>query len=152
MRLVLLGLPGAGKGTQGEHITEKYGIPHISTGSLIREAVASGSPLGQEANGYISKGNLVPDELAIRIIHERLQAPDCAGGWILDGFPGQLGKQSSLMNSLPEQLWVQIAWISITPERQFTGFPGVCTVSAVLFIISLTTGRGQGVCDNAAVI
>ncbi|HHT73938.1 MAG TPA: adenylate kinase [Firmicutes bacterium] len=152
MRLVLLGLPGAGKGTQGEHITEKYGIPHISTGSLIREAVASGSPLGQEANGYISKGNLVPDELAIRIIHERLQAPDCAGGWILDGFPRTvrqavfLDEQLALSNS-----GVQIALdIRITPEEAVRRISQrrVCSQCGAVYHLTYYRAKGKGVCDK----
>ena len=87
MRLVLLGLPGAGKGTQGVQISQEYQIPHISTGSIIREAISSGSSLGIEANRYISKGNLIPDSVAIEIVRGRLQQADCTRGWILDGFP-----------------------------------------------------------------
>lgn len=100
MHLVLLGLPGAGKGTQGERIAEKYRIPHISTGSIIRSVIASQSPLGIEVNGYISKGNLIPDELAIDMVRERLSAPDCRCGWILDGYPRTVSQAEDLDSAL----------------------------------------------------
>lgn len=101
MRLVLLGLPGAGKGTQGDRISEKYGIPHISTGSIIRESIASGTNLGQEADGYISKGELIPDELALRVVHERIIQPDCKrGGFWMDS-PEQCCKPRSSIGALP---------------------------------------------------
>ncbi len=87
MRLVLLGLPGAGKGTQGERISEKYGIPHISTGSLIRSVIDSGLELGKIVDSYISKGNLIPDKYVIEILRHRLASKDCKHGWILDGYP-----------------------------------------------------------------
>ena len=87
MRLVLLGLPGAGKGTQGELVAEKYGIPHISSGSLIREVVASGTGVGREVDSYVRRGELIPDGLAIEMVSERISRADCAPGWILDGFP-----------------------------------------------------------------
>ena len=113
MRLVLLGLPGAGKGTQGDRISEKYGIPHISTGSIIRESIASGTNLGQEADGYISKGELIPDELALRVVHERIIQPDCKRGWILDGFPRTVLQAQELDRRLAEGgLGVQMALIS----------------------------------------
>lgn len=102
MRLVLLGLPGAGKGTQGERISEKYGIPHISTGSLIRSVIASGSKLGEIVDGYISHGNLIPDRYAIQMVRERLLADDCGNGWILDGFPRTV-KQAIHLDSVLEQ-------------------------------------------------
>ena len=100
MRLVLLGLPGAGKGTQGERISEKYGIPHISTGSLIRSVIASGSELGEIVNGYISKGNLIPDEYAIQMVRERVSLDDCRTGWILDGFPRTVSQAVHLDSTL----------------------------------------------------
>lgn len=87
MRLVLLGPPGAGKGTQAETIKEHFGIPHISTGDMLRAARAQRTPLGQEAEKYMEAGQLVPDQVVVGIVHERLSQPDCEHGFLLDGFP-----------------------------------------------------------------
>ena len=87
MRLILLGAPGAGKGTQAEIICEKLSIPAISTGNILREAVKNGTEMGQKAKSFIDSGKLVPDEVIISIIKERLGEPDCASGFILDGVP-----------------------------------------------------------------
>jgi len=87
MRLVLLGAPGAGKGTQAKKLIEKYGIPQISTGDILRKAVADGTPLGKEAKSYMDKGELVPDSVVIGLVKERLAQDDCKSGYILDGFP-----------------------------------------------------------------
>lgn len=105
MRLILLGLPGAGKGTQGECISEKYGIPHISTGSLIRSVIASGSELGKIVNKYISEGNLIPDEYMIEILRHRLSSSDdCKDGWILDGYPRTVVQALHLDSMLKQNL------------------------------------------------
>lgn len=85
--VVLLGPPGAGKGTQAELITDRFSIPHISTGNILREAIQQGTELGKEANQYMHKGELVPDDLAIKLVEERLEKQDCADGALFDGFP-----------------------------------------------------------------
>ena len=87
MRLILLGAPGAGKGTQANFIKEHYSIPQISTGDMLRAAVKAGSPLGVQAKGFMDAGELVPDDLIINLVKERLTAPDCANGYLFDGFP-----------------------------------------------------------------
>lgn len=87
MRLILLGGPGAGKGTQANYIKEKYQIPQISTGDMLRAAVKAGSELGKEAKGYMDSGGLVPDEVIIGLVKERIQEPDCERGFLFDGFP-----------------------------------------------------------------
>lgn len=87
IKLILLGAPGAGKGTQAEIISKKYAIPSISTGNMIREAIAAGTEMGRNAKSFIDSGALVPDEVVIGIIKERLAKPDCENGFILDGFP-----------------------------------------------------------------
>ncbi len=87
MKLVLLGAPGAGKGTQAQQLVDRYGIPQISTGDLLRAAVANGTELGKEANGHMKAGRLVPDELVVGLMKERLAQDDCKDGFILDGFP-----------------------------------------------------------------
>jgi adenylate kinase len=91
MRLILLGAPGAGKGTK-----EKFGIPQISTGDMLRAAVKAGSPLGVEAKGFMDAGELVPDTLIINLVKERLQAPDCANGYLFDGFPRTLPQAEAM--------------------------------------------------------
>jgi len=96
MRVVLFGPPGAGKGTQAAVLKERLGIPHISTGDMLREAVREGSPLGREAQGYMERGELVPDELILRMMEERLTRPDTARGFILDGFPRTVAQAQAL--------------------------------------------------------
>lgn len=87
MRLILLGAPGAGKGTQAVAITQKFGIPQISTGDMLRAAVRAGTPLGLEAKKFMDAGALVPDEVIIGLVKDRIQQPDCANGFLFDGFP-----------------------------------------------------------------
>ena len=96
INLILLGAPGAGKGTQAELISEKFGIPAISTGQMIREEIASGSELGEQVKSYTSKGELVPDEVVINIIKGRLAKDDCKNGFILDGFPRTVPQAEAL--------------------------------------------------------
>jgi len=86
-KIIFLGPPGSGKGTQGALIAEKYGIPHISTGDILRGAIASQTPLGIKAQSYVDNGDLVPDELILDLIEERLGQDDAQNGWVLDGFP-----------------------------------------------------------------
>jgi adenylate kinase len=96
MRLVLLGAPGAGKGTQAKKLIEKYGIPQISTGDLLRAAVAAGTALGKEAKSFMGKGELVPDRVVLGMVEERLKQDDCKKGYILDGFPRNTAQAEAL--------------------------------------------------------
>lgn len=96
MRLVLLGAPGAGKGTQAKKLIEKYGMPQISTGDLLRAAVAAETELGKEAKTYMDSGNLVPDSVVLGMVEERLQQDDCKNGYILDGFPRNTAQAEAL--------------------------------------------------------
>lgn len=100
MKLVLLGPPGAGKGTQAEMLEKKFHIPAISTGRIIRNAIAENSPEGMEAKAYISRGELVPDSMVVGMVRERLKSDDCKHGYILDGFPRTLS-QAEIMGQLP---------------------------------------------------
>ena len=96
MKLMFLGAPGAGKGTQAEIVSEKYNIPTISTGALLREAMAKGTELGKSAKSYIDAGDLVPDSVVIGIIEHRLKEDDCKNGFILDGFPRTVPQAQAL--------------------------------------------------------
>lgn len=100
-RLLLLGPPGAGKGTQAQRLVERHGIPQISTGEMLRAAVAAGSELGRKAKSFMEAGKLVPDEVVIRVAEERLAQPDAKLGFILDGFPRTVGQAEALDRVLP---------------------------------------------------
>lgn len=102
MRIVLLGAPGAGKGTQAESLVKKLGLPHISTGDMFRAAIKAGTKLGMEAKGYMDAGKLVPDELTVGIIRDRISEPDCKVGFILDGFPRNTAQAEALETMLQE--------------------------------------------------
>jgi adenylate kinase len=103
MRLILLGPPGAGKGTQATRIKDRYRIPQLSTGEMLREAVAKGTEVGREAKSIMEAGNLVSDEVINRIVAERIDEPDCAGGFILDGFPRTIPQAEALERMLAER-------------------------------------------------
>jgi len=96
MRILLLGLPGAGKGTQAHFLIERYRIPQISTGDMLRAAMKENSPLGKEARSYMDRGALVPDPLVIALVKERIKSPDCINGFIMDGFPRTLPQAEAL--------------------------------------------------------
>ena len=96
MRILLLGLPGAGKGTQAQFLVAKYGIPQISTGDMLRAAMKSNTPLGKEAKSYMDRGALVPDPLVIELVKERVREPDTAKGFIIDGFPRNIAQAEAL--------------------------------------------------------
>ncbi|GAA0123751.1 MAG: adenylate kinase [Clostridium argentinense] len=103
MKIILLGPPGAGKGTQAKSISNKYSIPHISTGDIFRKNISEKTPLGIEAKSYIDKGHLVPDELTINIVQDRLEKEDCKNGFLLDGYPRTVKQAEALKNFLQEK-------------------------------------------------
>ena len=96
MKIMLLGMPGAGKGTQAQFLIQKYGIPQISTGDMLRAAGKAGTALGREAQQYMDRGELVPDRVVIELVKERVKAPDCANGFIIDGFPRTIAQAEAL--------------------------------------------------------
>jgi len=118
MNIVLLGAPGAGKGTQAAKMVEVFGLPHISTGDMFRRAVSDGTPMGVAAKGFMDKGGLVPDAVVIGIVRERLSQPDCADGFILDGFPRTVPQADALGAALAEMGRALDAVISIDVPRQ----------------------------------
>jgi len=102
MKLILLGPPGAGKGTQAKMLTERFSIPQISTGDILRAAVKDGTPMGLKAKQYMDAGGLVPDEVVVGIVRDRLLEADCINGFILDGFPRTVAQADALQTSLEE--------------------------------------------------
>ncbi len=100
MKIIMLGAPGAGKGTQAKMIAAKYGIPHISTGDIFRANIKSGTELGAKAKEYMDKGLLVPDELVVDLVIDRFKEPDCANGYVLDGFPRTIPQAEALDKAL----------------------------------------------------
>lgn len=110
MNIILMGPPGAGKGTQAKKIIAKYGIPHISTGDMLREAIREGTKLGKIAQQYIDDGNLVPDDVMIGIVKERLAKDDCAHGYLLDGFPRTI-PQAEALEELSKEIQREITFV-----------------------------------------
>ena len=96
MKIIMLGAPGAGKGTQAKKIADKYGIPHISTGDIFRANIKNGTELGKKAKAYMDQGALVPDELVVDLVADRVKQPDCEKGYVLDGFPRTIPQAESL--------------------------------------------------------
>jgi adenylate kinase len=118
LNIVLLGAPGAGKGTQAAKMVEALGLPHISTGDMFRKAVGDGTSMGVAARGFMDKGELVPDDVVIGIVRERLSQPDCADGFILDGFPRTVPQADALDAALAEMGRGLDAVISIDVPRE----------------------------------
>ena len=102
MKIIMLGAPGAGKGTQAKMIADKYQIPHVSTGDIFRANIKNGTELGKEAKKYMDQGQLVPDELTVKILLDRVAQPDCANGYVLDGFPRTIPQAEVLDKALTE--------------------------------------------------
>jgi adenylate kinase len=99
MKIILLGMPGAGKGTQAQFLMDKYRIPQISTGDMLRAAIKAGTPLGREAKTYMDKGELVPDRVVIELVKQRVKEPDCRAGFIVDGFPRTIPQAEALRDA-----------------------------------------------------
>lgn len=152
MYILLMGPPGAGKGTQAERLIREYGIPQISTGDMFRAAVKSGTPLGKEAKSYMDKGALVPDSVTVGIVKERLAQEDCKDGWILDGFPRTTAQAASLDSILHEMGISLTAVLGINANREdlVKRVSGrlVCRKCSASFHRGLRPPKQQGVCDN----
>ena len=103
MKIIMLGAPGAGKGTQAKRIAQRYGIPHVSTGDIFRANIKNGTELGMKAKAYMDAGNLVPDEITIGMLLDRIHEADCEKGYVLDGFPRTIPQAESLTAALKER-------------------------------------------------
>ncbi|WP_090749638.1 adenylate kinase [Mesobacillus persicus] len=152
MNLVLMGLPGAGKGTQAEKIVSKYNIPHISTGDMFRAAIKEGTELGMQAKSFMDQGALVPDEVTIGIVRERLSKPDCEKGFLLDGFPRTVAQAEALETMLAD-LDKKIDYVinidvdqSILMER-LTG-RRICKDCGSTYHLVFNPPAKDGVCDR----
>lgn len=152
MRLVLLGAPGAGKGTQAKKLIEKYGIPQISTGDLLRAAVAAGTQLGKEAKSYMDKGELVPDRVVLGMVEERLKQEDCKKGYILDGFPRNVAQAEALDKMLSGLGMAIDAALSVDVPfddlmKRLTG-RRTCKSCGQMYNVYFNPPQKEGVCDK----
>ena len=147
MNLILLGAPGAGKGTQAELLTEKLGIPSISTGNMLREAMANGSDLGKQVKSYMESGSLVPDELILGIVAERTSQPDCEKGFILDGVPRTLA-QAQALDTMGVKI-DHVVSIEISDDVIVGRMSGrrVCTKCGASYHIVANPPKQEGICD-----
>jgi adenylate kinase len=151
-KIILLGPPGAGKGTQGQAISLKYGIPKISTGDILREAVVHKTPLGVQAKSFMDQGKLVSDEIVNGLVRERLSQPDCLKGFILDGFPRTV-QQADTLRKMLEDLGLKIdAVISfdIAEQELISRLSGrrSCPICKAVFHISFQPPKKSGICDG----
>lgn len=148
MKLILLGAPGAGKGTQAEILCKKLGIPTISTGNILRAAIKDGTPTGMKAKSFIDAGQLVPDEVIIGIVSERLAQADCAGGYILDGVPRTIAQAEALERS--GIAFDAVVSIEISEDEILRRMGGrrVCEACGSSYNVDAVPPRVPGICDN----
>ena len=147
MKLILLGAPGAGKGTQAEIISKKLNIPTISTGNILRAAVKNGTPVGLKAKEYMDAGKLVPDEVIIGVIQERLQEQDCAAGYILDGVPRTIAQAEALEAAgVNFDAVVSIEVSDEEIEQRMTG-RRTCLACGATYHVVANPPKVEGVCD-----
>lgn len=152
MRLLIMGRPGAGKGTQAANIKEYYGIPHISTGDMFRAAIKEGTELGKLAKSYMDKGALVPDEVTIGIVKERLLKDDCKKGFLLDGFPRNVLQAEALDSFMKEQGIALDAVLDVNVDasiliRRIVG-RRICKTCGATYHIDFNKPKKEGICDN----
>ena len=146
-RIVFLGPPGAGKGTQAAGLARELGIPHLSTGDKLRAAVAAGSPRGKEADGYMRAGKLVPDELVLKILEERLAAPDAKAGFLLDGYPRNLAQGETLAQRLPVDAVVSFEVPSEELVRRLSE-RRTCPKCQAVYHLTFQPPKAPGRCDH----
>ena len=148
MKLILLGAPGAGKGTQAEILSKELGIPTISTGNILRAAIKEGTPVGLEAKHFMDAGKLVPDEVIIEIIHERVAAEDCKNGFILDGVPRTIAQAESLEKA--GIVFDDVVSLEISDEVIMERMSGrrVCEHCGASYHLVAVPPKAEGVCDK----
>ena len=152
LNIILMGPPGAGKGTQAKKIIDTFHIPHISTGDMFREAISKGTPLGLQAKAIIEAGGLVPDELTIGLVRERLSQPDCENGYLLDGFPRTIPQAEALKVLGPEigravNLVLDVSVPDAELKRRISG-RRVCPKCGASYHITDMKPAQEGVCDR----
>lgn len=152
MKIIMLGAPGAGKGTQAKMIAEKYQIPHISTGDIFRANIKNGTELGREAKTYMDKGELVPDELTVRILLDRVAQPDCEKGYVLDGFPRTIPQAEVLNQELAKRnekidyaINVEVPDENIV--RRMSGRRACVSCGATYHMVHIPPKK-EGICDK----
>ena len=147
-----MGLPGAGKGTQAEKINEQYNIPHISTGDMFRLAIKEGTDLGKEAKAFMDQGALVPDEVTVGIVKERLGKADCANGFLLDGFPRTIAQAEALEAILTElnQTIDHVIHVDVPEENLVERLTGrrVCPTCGTTYHVMYNPPAKEGICDK----
>ena len=151
MKLNMLGAPGAGKGTQAKMIAEKYGLPHISTGDIFRANIKNGTELGKEAKEYMDKGLLVPDELTVRLLLDRVAQDDCKNGYVLDGFPRTI-PQAEVLDEKLSELGEKVDYainVDVPDENivnRMSGRRACLSCGATYHIVSIPPKK-EGICD-----
>ncbi len=151
MRLILLGPPGAGKGTQAKNLVDHCGIAHISTGDLLRKAVADGTSLGQAAHRFMKAGELVPDDLIIRMVEDRIAEADCAEGFLLDGFPRTVPQADALGEMLKRKgLKIDVVLLLVVDDddlvRRLSGRRS-CSQCGAVYNLVFSPPKREGICD-----
>jgi adenylate kinase len=152
MKVIMLGAPGAGKGTQAKMIAEKFGIPHISTGDIFRANIQKGTELGAEAKKYMDQGLLVPDELTVKILLDRVAQDDCGKGYVLDGFPRTI-PQAKVLDEALEKLGEKIDYavdVDVADEHIVKRMSGrrACLKCGATYHVEHIPPRQEGVCDS----
>ncbi len=152
MKIIMLGAPGAGKGTQAKKIAEKYGIPHISTGDIFRANIKGGTELGMKAKSYMDQGQLVPDDVTIGMLLDRISEDDCAKGYVLDGFPRTIPQAESLTKALEErgEKMDYAVDVDVPDESIVTRMGGrrACLKCGATYHIAFNPPKAEGVCDH----
>ncbi|SDA45238.1 Adenylate kinase [Lachnospiraceae bacterium G11] len=151
MKIIMLGAPGAGKGTQAKMIAKEYGIPHVSTGDIFRANIKEGTELGKEAKGYMDKGLLVPDELTVKILLDRVAKDDCKNGYVLDGFPRTIPQAEVLedaLNKLNDKIDYAID-VNVPDENIIKRMSGrrACLKCGATYHIEHVPPKKEGICD-----